>query len=772
MTNQLKASAVGNIIPFQLELSLKLVIEKWRSSMAPEDERLRSIESTLRQYPYLAEPFTDISRLAAHQDFLCLLLDPLLPLPGWSNTLHSLCAPFVHDVIVKATPDYEKIFRDDHVMVNGLESLMKGISMDVRVLYAYKAILKKFYQLDLKVDLPIIFSSFDDQTGLCRYFKLTGNTAYVEVVNLADLPALDELQLQQLLDQDFDIDSWLTILPPQHFLFSGLTLTTLMDITTEESTKRIQFFLLNREEADEEGWFTSIQQEIRNLFRVPDLRLGLATLQKNRQFNFISTRKIWNSLLIRELSAALQRNIATTFYQQVISTGKALVFENLEDQPDNPLAAALVKYGYRNLLLAPLSYGGQIIGLLELASAEPGAINGLSLFKINQVKPIFAHALNHHAEEFENRVEAVMLQEYTAIHPSIQWRFREAAIHLLDKKEQPDTITFEGVYPFYGSLDIRDSSKQRNRAIFLDLLENLEQAVQLLRLACEKYTLTILEELVFRIDSRIERLRSQFSAEDEGALAELIRQRINPVIHHLGERYPDFAAAAAAYRGRTNAESGIFDRNRLAYDEALARLNRCMADILDEEEEALQRLLPCYFEKYQTDGVEYNIFLGPAIAPDYPFDELYVDNIRLRQLLWTCRIVRQLRPATACAGTGREASRRIDLQIAPLILAYGSCITLKFRMDEKRLDVDGSYNIRYEIVKKRIDKARVQGSGERLSQQDHIALVYTHEKEAQAYRRHFEYLAARGMVEPAWEEMDLEPLPGVKGLKALRVKIL
>lgn len=771
MTNQLKAAtAVGKIIPFQLELSLKLVIEKWRATVAPDDERLQSIECTLRRFPHLANPIDDLSLLAPHRDFIQLLLEPMLPQPGWSNSMHSLCAPFAHDVFISATPAYEKIFQDEMVMVGGLESLMKGIDMDARVLYAYKAILKRFYHLDLKVDLPIIFSSFNARTGLYRYFKLTGNTQYVEVISLDRLPDLDEQQLQQLLDQDFDLDSWLRILPPQNFLFSGLTLTTLMDITTEESTKRLQFSLLNREETDEAKWFATIEQEIRNLFRVPDLRLGLATLQKNRRFNFNSTRKIWNSLLIRELPVTLQADMQSTIYQQVINTGKTLIFENLQDQSDDPLAQALVQHGYRNLLLAPLCYDGQVVGILELANPDPGAINGLSLFKINQVRPIFANALSRHFEEFENRVEAVMLQEYTAIHPSIQWRFREAAIQLLDKKEARDGITFEGVYPFYGSLDIRDSSKQRNRAIFLDLVDNLERAVDLLREAFGRYPLSILEELVFQINGRLEQLRNQYSAEDEGGLAELIRQRINPIIRHLGARYPDFAATTEAYFARTNAETGIFDRHRLAYDEALIRLNRCMAGILDEEEAALQRLVPCYFEKYQTDGVEYNIFLGAAIAPDYPFDELYIDNLRLCQLLWTCRIVRELRQAGAAKQPA--GSPQIDLQIAPLILAYGSCITLKFRMDEKRLDVDGSYNIRYEIVKKRIDKARILGRGERLSQQGHIAVVYTHEKEAQAYRRHFSYLSNRGLIGETCEELDLEPLPGVKGLRALRASIL
>src|SRR5258706_1578767 len=114
---------------------------------------------------------------------------------------------------------------------------------------------------------------------------------------------------------------------------------------------------------------------------------------------------------------------------------------------------------------------------MELATPYTGQVNGLSLFKINQVKLIFAVAQKRLLEEFENRVEAIMLQQFTSIHPAIQWRFRDAAIHYLENKSigiAGQDIIFENVFPFYGSLDIRDSSKKRSKAIGRDLLYNLE----------------------------------------------------------------------------------------------------------------------------------------------------------------------------------------------------------------------------------------------------------------------------------------------------------
>ena len=49
-----------------------------------------------------------------------------------------------------------------------------------------------------------------------------------------------------------------------------------------------------------------------------------------------------------------------------------------------------------------------------------------------------------------------------------------------------------------------------------------------------------------------------------------------------------------------------------------------------------------------------------------------------------------------------------DLRVASLILVHSNPLAIRFRMDEKQFDVDGAYNIRYEIIKKRIDKANIK----------------------------------------------------------------
>ncbi len=102
---------------------------------------------------------------------------------------------------------------------------------------------------------------------------------------------------------------------------------------------------------------------------------------------------------------------------------------------------------------------------------------------------------------------------------------------------------------------------------------------------------------------------------------------------------------------------------------------------------------------------------------------------------------------------------------------HDQALSIRFRPDEKQFDVDGAYDIRYEIVKKRIDKAHIKNTGERLTQPGKLAIVYNQAKVEDEYKRYFHYLKAKGMITGEVEELELEELPGATGLRALRIQI-
>ena len=113
----------------------------------------------------------------------------------------------------------------------------------------------------------------------------------------------------------------------------------------------------------------------------------------------------------------------------------------------------------------------------------------------------------------------------------------------------------------------------------------------------------------------------------------------------------------------------------------------------------------------------------------------------------------------------------VPLQTTQLLLIHSQPISISFGKDERRFDVEGSYNIRYEIMKKRLDKVRIKDTRERLTQPGKIALVYSNSKEAQEYQEYIQFLQSKKTLTPITEMLELEELQGVSGLKAIRVEI-
>jgi hypothetical protein len=118
-----------------------------------------------------------------------------------------------------------------------------------------------------------------------------------------------------------------------------------------------------------------------------------------------------------------------------------------------------------------------------------------------------------------------------------------------------------------------------------------------------------------------------------------------------------------------------------------------------------------------------------------------------------------------------KGTLQLPLETTQLILIYSQPLVILFRVDERKFDMDGSHNIRYEILNKRTDKALVSDTDERLTQPGKVALVYSQAKEAEEYLEYIAYLQNKGLVSRPVEHLEVEELQGVSGLHVLLVSV-
>ena len=64
-----------------------------------------------------------------------------------------------------------------------------------------------------------------------------------------------------------------------------------------------------------------------------------------------------------------------------------------------------------------------------------------------------------------------------------------------------------------------------------------------------------------------------------------------------------------------------------------------------------------------------------------------------------------------------------------------------------------------------------KGTNERITKPGNIVIVYSQEKDAQEYRTYLKFLASKGLLKEEVEDLALEDLQGVHGLRALRVEL-
>ena len=388
--------------------------------------------------------------------------------------------------------------------------------------------------------------------------------------------------------------------------------------------------------------------------------------------------------------------------------------------------------------------------------------------RIEKILPVLGMSAKKFKTDSQNQIEAIIQQECTTIHHSVKWRFEaESKKFLTNKYNEKEAvfsdIIFKDVYPLYGQLDIKNSSMKRNEAVKIDLTYQINEVKKILMKAFEQSKITAYEELIYRIDTYKKDVKKGLSAGTEYKILEFLRTDIYPVFKPIKQSDPRLEALVNKYESHLDHELGTIYRERKKYDTSVNTLNHRLAAFIDQKQEEAQAVFPHYFERYKTDGIEYNIYVGESITNKKEFDPVYLQNLRLWQLIVMCQMELEFKSIQKDLAT--------SIEVASLILVYSTPLAVHFRMDEKRFDVEGAYNARYEIIKKRVDKANIKGTKERVTQPGHIAIIYSQEKDARDYLKFLKFLHFKGLVNEDIEDLELEDLQGITGLKALRVKV-
>ncbi|MEQ8878392.1 MAG: GAF domain-containing protein [Cyclobacteriaceae bacterium] len=758
----------GKVIPFPavVQTSFFKIIEDMEQKANDPDENLSNYARTLleevNQYPELREGITDVDALPKYQSIIDKLTRHLFPDTLSGNEIKLLIPPFLFQPI-RTSKRFDNIIKASG---KPFEFGMKDVTEDQFYLYCCYFLLGSYYGYPVNTSSPQKIEIYNEQQKILRTYKLLINADLCEFLPTEKTKEITRADYEDLLDDFGNIALWKEKFPPDSWIMRGIMIFSLVDVTMDQSVSSISSSLMVKTPDS----FATLTKSIKSLLGNASLEVGVLMQDDNKLLS-IDHDDINSIVLKKGEFIDYIGGMCEYSYEILVEQKAPLVITNVEKfhaGAPSELSTKLNATGFKSYAILPLVHDGESLGFIELASKRSYEIHEGAIDSLKEVLPVIAMAIKRFITEEQNLVEAIIQREYTTLHPAVKWRFEDEARKHIKKQFQGEQlsfkdIVFENLYPLYGQLDIKGSSERRNEAVSKDLTRQIRGVVTVLKEAFKRNPMPAYEELIHRLEAFQEEVGNALAAGSEHKVLNFLEAEVYPVLDHLATIDRALKTRVEKYYAMLDPEVKTVYEARKEYDQTVNQINSKLANFIDEKQKEAQKMFPHYFERYKTDGIEFNMYIGQSITKSQKFDPVYLKNLRLWQLKVMCEMEQHFKKL--------QLEMNTSIEVASLILAYNTPLSVHFRMDEKQFDVEGAYNARYEIIKKRVDKANIKGTTERITKPGHLVIVYSQEQDAREYRTYLKYLAAKDCLSDEIEDFELEDLQGVHGLRALRVPV-
>lgn len=757
--------------PLDLKISFKVLFEKHKENLANgntfQKRRAEEVLAIAKKFPKLTtgiESDADLEKLRPEIDFI---LEDIFPSVLQTNEIKIAGAPFQLKPF-KTTARYDAIKANaDSTYVMQLSDM----SDDEFYILGCSLILRSHYGYNIDFRRPY-FYDIPDANGVMKSYKVlyNGDFGYIEKTDKA--VAISEKDVAELIDNFGNIELWKSKFPPKSWKFYGFVIANMYDATTDVSISNFKTNLLSIE-SKKENFAESFKGILKSLYGIQDLEVGFTMFDSESdsfEKPFEANSYILNKKPKEKCATALCEASHYTLFKQKQFYCISDVAHYAKEYPTNVLYKKLQKQNVGSAIIVPVVDNDELYGVLEVVSTTPKLLNSINANKLHDILPNLLDTVKRSKVQEENEIELMIQEECTSIHTSVHWKFRKEAERVIKLQQAGNQayfreIVFENVHPLYGQIDIKGSSEARNNATKLDLVLQLEHVQKIIKKIYLSEELPIYEHIDFRIATFLEEIHVEdLQVNTERHVLEFIKYEIIPLFSHLSKKNDGLKALVDEYNDLVESSTGLVYNHRRDYDESVTLINKRMAAVIDRKQRDAQLMYPHYFERFKTDGVEHNLYIGESITRKKSFHKVYLYNLRLWQLQVMCEMENQFYKI--------KSNLPIPLDAASMILAFNAPLSLRFRMDEKRFDVDGTYNARYEVIKKRVDKAAIKGTDERITQAGKISIIYSQEEDEREYLKYISFLQNKKQLDTDVELLEVEDLQGVTGLKAIRVSVL
>jgi hypothetical protein len=729
----------------------------------------KAILKEIEAFPELRTGIKDFSLIKKHETLIKTLLGDLFPSALTKNEIKAVTIPFQH-FSFNYSDRFNKILQD---AVGEFDMSIRDFDQDQFYIMSCCLILNTHYNQNIEFSRPL-FYDIPDSDGILKHYRILYNADFLDILPTKKSISLTKDDIELLLDNYDNVNLWRKKFPVDSWILKGFAIVVLFDATIESAISNLKSNLL-KSEAESSDINKNLETIFRSIFKVSDLKVGFIIYnEEDEMFSrpLFNQNDIGSFILCENELDDCNNSLFGSSLETLLNKKKTYAISNVSKFSKIPgnekLGTHLLKQKIKSVILAPILKNKKLLGIIELVSSSANALNSVNANNLDLLLPYVIDTLDRYNIELQNQIEAVIQREYTSIHSSVYWKFKREAkkynqTFTPDKDYIFKEIKFQEVFPLYGQIDILASSENRNEAVKEDLKSQLGSLLNIFENIKIKSKSKKIEQDEIEMQSYFNELDLALKADTEQQIQNYIQKKIHPILSN-SELSKKTQLLVTKYFAQLDPKTEMFYHSRKKFDDSMTIVNKKMASVLDKEQKEAQKIFPHYYERFKTDGVEHNLYIGASISPLEVFNVKHLHDLRLWQLQTLCKMELEHHQIKSILPS--------KLEVTSLILVFSSALTIRFRMDEKRFDVDGTYNARYEVVKKRIDKSNIKGTEERITQKEKITIVYSHHNEETEYLKYIKYLQSKKILAPTIEKFDVEELQGVSGLKALRVKVI
>ena len=372
-------------------------------------------------FPELRDGITDLSLLDKHEQLIRNLLADLFPTALTNNEIKAAAIPFFNFTF-NHTARFKKILANA-----GEDFDMEIRNFDDHQFYVFCCclILNDHYGCHLDISKPL-FYDIPDADGIMKHYRILYNGDFLDFIPTDKAVSLTPEDISKLIDNFDDLDLWKEKFPEGSWISKGFGIVSLFDATTESAISNLKSSLLETDELKvvKKANFENI---FRSIYRIPDLKIGFTEINvEDNVFKIAPFKDIKSHILVENKEMNCGSMFCTSTLQQLIDERKYIIISDvelfIEEHPDDTaFAEHLLSQDIRSCILAPIIKNEKFYGFIELVSSRPKELNSINAVKLAYVLPFLTDTIERYYSELQNEVDAIIQNEYTAIHHSVYW---------------------------------------------------------------------------------------------------------------------------------------------------------------------------------------------------------------------------------------------------------------------------------------------------------------------------------------------------------------